>query len=472
MFALMNMFSKKFLTISSLVLISLSVLVWCLGHYGGVDAIDGMVFTTVRWLTCLSLAGLAMKRKSLTFWIFVSMAIGIEVGYTFPEFSLELKILSDIFLRLIKTIIAPLIFATLVVGIAGHSNIKQVGRMGLKSIIYFEIVTTVALFIGLAAINFTKAGVGAQMNAKEAQVEKAEKLLTQKKEASSHILEIFPENIAKSVAENQVLQIVVFSILFGIALAMIQHKHKTTMLEFTESLSQVMFKFTDLIMNFAPLAVGGAIAYSVANMGFEVLQNLAQLVATLYGALIAFVLLVFLPIALIIRLPIKAFIQTITEPVSIAFATASSEAALPKAMENLERFGVPRKIVAFVLPTGYSFNLDGTTLYLSLASVFIAQACGIDLSIGEQIQMCLILMLTSKGVAGVRGASFLILVSTVSSLGLDPQKAFAILAVDALMDMARTAVNVTGNCLASAVVARWEGELVVNPEVLKEANAA
>lgn len=467
----MAFFSKKLLTQLSLILVSLCAVVWGLGYYGGISAAQGNLFVAVRWLTCLALLGLAVRRNNLTFWIFVSMAVGIEVGYTFPEFSLNLKILSDIFLRLIKTIIAPLIFATLVVGIAGHSNLKQVGRMGLKSIIYFEVVTTIALFIGLAAINFTKAGVGAQMNAKETQIEKATKLLEQKKD-HNHILEIFPENIAKSIAENHVLQIVIFSILFGIALAMISAERRKTMLNFTESLSDVMFKFTDIVMRFAPFAVGGAIAYSVANLGFDVLKNLLMLVATLYGALTVFVLCVFLPIALIIRLPIKAFINTITEPVSIAFATASSEAALPKAMENLERFGVPQKIVAFVLPTGYSFNLDGTTLYLSLASVFIAQACGIDLSFGQQVQMCLILMLTSKGVAGVRGASFLILVSTVSSLGLDPQKAFAILAVDALMDMARTAVNVTGNCLASAVVARWEGELVVNPEVLKEANGS
>ncbi len=466
----MAFFNKQRLTIISLVLLTLCVLTWALGHYANITSFTGKPFLALRWLTGLSLIGLAIRRKSLTFWILVSMAIGIEVGYTFPEFSLKLKVLSDIFLRLIKTIIAPLLFATLVVGIAGHSNLKQVGRMGLKSILYFEVVTTIALVIGLVAINFTQAGVGAQMVAKDTQIEKANKLLEQK---HSHdvILDIFPENFAKSVAENQILQIVVFSILFGIALAMLKDERKKPMLQFAESLSEVMFKFTDIVMKFAPIAVGGAIAYSVANMGFDVLKNLLMLVGTLYGALAALVLLVFLPITFIIRLPLKPFIAAITEPVSIAFATASSEAALPKAMENLEKFGIPRKIVAFVLPTGYSFNLDGTTLYLSLASVFIAQACGIDLTIGEQVQMCLILMLTSKGVAGVRGASFLILVSTVSSLGLDPQKAFAILAVDALMDMARTAVNVTGNCLASAVVARWEGELTVNPNAfLEDAN--
>jgi proton glutamate symport protein len=251
----------------------------------------------------------------------------------------------------------------------------------------------------------------------------------------------------------------VFSILFGIALAMVTTDKKKPMLEFAESLSEVMFKFTHLVMKFAPFAVGGAIAYSVASMGLGVLQDLLMLLVTLYAALIVFVLFVFVPIGFIVKLPFKKFIDAISEPVSIAFATASSEAALPKAMENLEKMGIPRKVVAFVLPTGYSFNLDGTTLYLSLASVFVAQACGIDLTLPQQIQMCLILMLTSKGVAGVRGASFLILVGTVQSMGLDPHKAFAILAIDALMDMGRTSVNVVGNCLATFVVAKWDKEI-------------
>lgn len=454
----MDFFSKKLLTRLSLVLLTLSVLCWSAGFFLKIPLFLGTPFDVLRWITALALIGLALRRNSLTFWILVFMLIGIETGFSFPEFSLNLKVFSDIFLRLIKTIIAPLIFATLVVGIAGHSNLKQVGRMGIKSIVYFEVVTTLALIIGLTAINLTKAGENTSVVAQATQVEKANKLLEQKK---SHdvILDIFPENIARSIAENQVLQIVVFSILFGIGLAMVRGEKKRFMLDFTESLSEVMFRFTDIVMKFAPLAVGGAIAYSVASMGIDVLKSLIMLVATLYAALVVFVFLILLPIALIIRLPIKAFLNTISEPVSIAFATASSEAALPKAMENLEKFGIPRRIVAFVLPTGYSFNLDGTTLYLSLASVFVAQSCGINLTIVEQVEMCLLLMLTSKGVAGVRGASFLILVGTVETLGLDSTKAFAILAVDALMDMARTAVNVTGNCLATAVVARWEGEL-------------
>jgi proton glutamate symport protein len=331
--------------------------------------------------------------------------------------------------------------------------------MGLKAIVYFEVVTTLALFIGLAAINLSQAGVGASLNAGEKESKKATVLLEQK-ESHDVILDIFPENIAKSVATNQILQIVVFSILFGIGLAMIKNEEKKRpMLAFAESLSEVMFKFTDIVMYFAPLAVGGAIAYSVATMGLSNLKSLVYLVFTLYGALLVFILLVLVPIGLLVKLPFRKFLQAISEPVSIAFSTASSEAALPKAMENLEKMGIPRKIVAFVLPTGYSFNLDGTTLYLSLASVFVAQACGVDLTLSQQIQMCLILMLTSKGVAGVRGASFLILVSTVASLGLEPEKAFAILAIDAIMDMGRTSVNVLGNCLATYVVAKWEREI-------------
>lgn len=331
--------------------------------------------------------------------------------------------------------------------------------MGLKAIIYFEIVTTLALAVGLAVINISHIGSGASLTPNQAQIEKAEKLMEQKKDHNV-VLEIFPENIAKAIAEGNVLQVVVFSILFAIGLSLVtKPEQRKTMLSFCESLSEVMFKFTDVVMRFAPFAVAGAIAYSVSTMGIGVLKDLFMLVITLYIALIAFVILVFVPIGLIIKLPFKQFINAISEPVSIAFATASSEAALPKAFENMEVImKIPNKIVAFVLPTGYSFNLDGSTLYLSLSSVFIAQACGVELTIGQQIYMCLVLMLTSKGVAGVRGASFLILVSTISSLGLPVEKAFAILGVDVLMDMARTAINVTGNCLATVVVAKWEGE--------------
>jgi proton glutamate symport protein len=385
------------------------------------------------------------------------MFIGVELGATLPEFAKQLNVLSGIFLRLIKTIIAPLLFGTLVVGIAAHSNLKQVGRMGLKSILYFEIVTTVALFIGLAAINITRAGEGTTViQTEQTQSDKATQILKQEKK--NHLLEVFPENFAKAVAEGQVLQVVVFSVLFGIALAMLSDEKKKPILHFAEGLSDVMFKFTNIVMYFAPFAVCGALAYSIASFGFEVLKNLALLVATLYGALIVFILFVLVPIGMIIKLNFRKFISAISEPVAIAFSTATSEAALPKAMENLEKMGIPRKVVAFVLPTGYSFNLDGSTLYLSLASVFVAQLAGVDLSFGEQLWLVLTLMLTSKGVAGVRGATFLILVATISDIGIDPQKAFIVLGVDAIMDMGRTTVNVIGNCLATVVVAKWEGE--------------
>ena len=408
-----------------------------------------------RWLVILLLSYACYHRGSLTTWILFSMVIGAEVGYDFPTIAQELKIVSKIFLKLIKTIIAPLIFGTLVVGIAGHADLKQVGRMGGKSILYFEIATTIALFIGLFAINISKAGEGINLPPSN-EVETLD--VPPPSGWQETILHIFPENIAKSIADGQVLQIVVFSILFAIGVAMVKEPHKRTMLNFTESLTEVMFKFTNVVMYFAPFAVGAAIAYTVGHMGFGILVNLFKLLATLYVALIAFVLLVFLPVALIIKLPIKKFIQHVAEPATIAFATTSSEAALPKALENMEKFGVPRKIVAFVLPTGYSFNLDGSTLYLSLATIFVAQAAGIDLSIEQQILILLTLMLTTKGIAGVPRASLVILLATATAFGLPVEPIFIILGIDELMDMARTTVNLVGNCLASAVVAKWEGE--------------
>jgi proton glutamate symport protein len=424
-----------------------------------------VVFQILRYLLIGYLFVISYKQKKLAFWIFSSMILGVEVGMDFPAFALEMERFGKIFLRLIKSLVAPLIFATLVIGIAGHSNLKQVGRIGLKSILYFEIVTTIALFIGIAAINVSQAGKGVQIEARVTDKEKSEELLAQKNTHKDHLVEVFPENIAKSISENQVLQIVVFSVIFAIGLGMVKNQqHKSTMLHFCESLAEVMFKFTDIVMYVAPLAVFGALASTVAKSGVEILLNLMMLVGTLYVALVIFILGVLLPIALFFRIPVRKFLAAATEPISIAFATASSEAALPKALENMERFGVPKKIVAFVIPTGYSFNLDGTTLYLSLAAVFVAQMSGVELTILQQINICLVLMLTSKGVAGVRGASFVILAGTVATMGLDPEKASVILAIDALMDMARTSVNVMGNCLASAVIARSEGELNVSED--------
>ena len=411
--------------------------------------------TVIRWIVILVCVGYAWRRKSLTTWILAAMIVGAEVGNDWPGVAVTLRLLSLIFLNLIRTIIAPLLFATLVVGIAGHASLRQVGRMGIKALVYFEVVTTLALLIGVVAINFSKAGVGVTLPAAPAAPQIT---APAPQSASDIILHIFPENIAKSVAEGQVLQIVVFSILFGIALALVKESKRQPVLSFCESLSETMFKFTNIVMMFAPVGVGAAIAYTVAHMGLGVLVNLFKLLATLYAALLIFIGCVLVPVAVIARVPIREFAKAIVEPVSIAFATTSSEAALPRAMEQMERIGVPRQIVAFVIPTGYSFNLDGSSLYLSLASIFVAQVAGIQMSLGQQLLMVFTLMLTSKGVAGVPRAALVILLGTVASFHLPAEPVFIILGIDELMDMARTSVNVLGNCLASVVIARWEGQ--------------
>src|SRR5437016_10366590 len=350
----------------------------------------------IRWLVILVFFGYAWRRKSLTTWIFVAMLVGAETGNDWPGVAINLRLLSLIFLNLIRTIIAPLLFSTLVVGIAGHASLRQVGRMGAKALIYFEVVTTLALLIGLAAINISKAGVGMTAPAAAAPQPAAPP-----QTAADMILHIFPENIAKSVVEGQVLQLVVFSIIFGIALALVKESKRRPVLSFCESLSETMFKFTNIVMRFAPIGVGAAIAFTVGHLGLGVLVNLFKLLATLYAALLVFVTCVLLPIAVIGGVPIRKFVKAIAEPVSIAFATTSSEAALPRAMEEMEAIGVPRHIVAFVIPTGYSFNLDGSSLYLSLASVFVAQVAGVRMSFGQQLLMVFTLMLTRKAVAGV-----------------------------------------------------------------------
>jgi proton glutamate symport protein len=439
--------------ITALALLFLAAVLF-LGERYGVFRAPANATAAVRWAAILALIVYAIAKRSLTTWILVSMVVGAEIGHDFPAFAVNLRVLSLIFLRMIKTIIAPLLFATLVVGIAGHHDLKQVGRMGIKALIYFEVVTTIALFIGLGAINLSQAGVG--VNAPPAL--HAELPPAAKQSATDIILHAFPENIAKSIAEGQVLQIVVFSIIFGIALALLNEQKRRPVLAFCESLSETMFKFTNIVMLFAPIGVGAAIANTVGHMGLGILVNLFKLLATLYVALIVFILGVLLPVALLARVPLRRFLKAIAEPASIAFATTSSEAALPRAMEAMEAIGVPRQIVAFVIPTGYSFNLDGSTLYLSLASVFVAQAAGIHLTFVQQLVMVFTLMLTSKGVAGVPRASLVILLGTAASFHLPEWPIFVILGIDELMDMARTSVNVIGNCLATAVIARWEGE--------------
>ena len=435
---------------------------WFLGTAFSLEvpaATGGLLFNVGlagRWVALAGLCLYAHSKRSLTTGILVSMAVGAEIGHDWPTFAVSLRLLSQIFIRMIKTIIAPLIFGTLVVGIAGHSNLRQVGRMGVKALVYFEIVTTLALFIGLGAINLSQAGVGVS----PPQEMHDAGITGQKQSLSDVALSAFPENIARAVADGHVLQIVVFSILFAIALALVPESSRRLMLSFAEALSETMFKFTNLVMLFAPIGVGAAIAYTVGHMGLGILVNLFKLLATLYLALIAFLVLVLLPVALVAKVPIRRFLSAIAEPVSIAFATTSSEAALPLAMRRMEELGVPRQTVAFVMPTGYSFNLDGSTLYLALASVFVAQAAGVPLTLTQQFAMVFTLMITSKGVAGVPRATLVILLGTAASFGLPEWPILAILGIDELMDMARTSVNVIGNCLATVVIARWEGDLL------------
>jgi proton glutamate symport protein len=395
--------------------------------------------------------GWTLKRISLTAWILIALVAGIAFGAVLPGPARELGILGTIFLRLIKSIIAPLLFGTLVVGIAGTGSVKTMGRIGGKAILYFEVVTTIALFVGLGAANLLQPGAGVDLrNTTEPDLPAASASLSQ-------ILEhTFPASIIDSMAKGEVLQIVVFTFLFGTACAAIGLKARP-IVEFCQSLSEVMFKFTNYVMLFAPFGVFGAMAATIGEHGLRVLVNLGKLVVTLYVAEAFFVIFVFGAVILITRIPARRFIHYVRDPYLIAFSTASSEAALPRALENMESFGVPKHIVAFVLPTGYSFNLDGSTLYLSLAALFVAQAANIHMPFGTQIVMMLTLMLTSKGVAGVPRASLVILAGSLASFGLPVAGVAVILGVDTLMDMARTSVNLLGNCLATAVVARWEG---------------
>jgi Na+/H+-dicarboxylate symporter len=526
-----------------------------------------------------------LPKISLTWKIMIGLVLGIALGRIMPEWGIALRPLSILFLNLIKSIIAPLIFSTLVIGIAGTGDIKQVGRIGLKSLVYFEIVTTFALFIGLAAVNITRPGAGVSLSAENKKTlsdranalagetgaasnraleaitqsntanldearravaeadsaarsssdvaatvskwltapeqqredrymltERARKLADEAKDASARatsylaaaeagrdpegatkalseaetaahksaeaaqtaarglaapepasrpktfgeiITHLSPTSIIQAMAEGDVLQIVVFSVLFALAVTSIGDK-AAAVVKWCESLADIMFRFTEFVMKFAPVGVGAAMAYTVGHSGLGVLKNLGMLVGTLYGALIVFLLLVLGPVALIFRVPVRDFFRAVREPATIAFATTSSESALPRAMENMQRLGVPRRIVGFVLPTGYSFNLDGTTLYLSLAAIFVAQAAGVHLTWAQQLTMLLTLMLTSKGVAGVPRASLVILLATLNSFNLPAEGVLVILGVDELMDMARTAVNVVGNCMATVVIARSE----------------
>src|SRR5213594_113907 len=402
-------------------------------------------------------------RPSLTVQIMIGLVVGGVIGWLRPDWGNAVYFLRDIFINLIKSIIAPLVFSTIVVGIAGAGALRKVGRMGVKALVYFEIVTTAALFIGLAVVNFTKPGIGVTLATSSADIIKTIEQ-SHPKTLVETIVHAFPSSVIEAMVRGDVLQIVTFSVLFALAVSAIGEKGKP-IVRAMESLAQVMFKFTNYVMLFAPIGVGAAMAHTIGTQGLGVLVNLGKLILSLYLALIIFVVLIFGLVIFIARVPLRQFVRAVREPAALAFATTSSESALPKAMESMERLGVPRHIVGFVMPTGYSFNMDGATLYLAMASVFVAQAAeattGQHMGWDRQIMMMLTLMITSKGVAAVPRASLVILLATLNSFlpaGLGPIGVAVIFGVDELMDMGRTCVNLIGNCLATIVVARWERE--------------
>lgn len=406
-----------------------------------------------------------LPRFTLTRQIFLGLALGIAIGYFLPEFGIQIGWLRDVFLHLIKLIIAPLVFATVVTGIAGGGHSGGVGRLGLRSLIYFEVVTTLALFIGLFVVNLLQPGSGITLVGDPGTLGAIAQ--NHPKTIIETIVHIFPTSIVDAMAKGDVLQIVTFSVLFALAVAHIGERGRP-ILDFCDSLAQAMFTFTNIIMKFAPVGIGAAMAATIGHQGLGILSHLGLLIGALYLALVLFVVLIFGAVMVAARVPLRPFIQAVREPFTLAFVTTSSESALPMAMERMEAFGVPKHIVGFVMPAGYTFNLDGTTLYLSMASVFVMQAVastvpGFTFGIAQQIGMMLALMITSKGVAAVPRASLVILLATLSTFLPDNLKHYGpiavamIFGVDEFMDMARTSVNLLGNCLATVVMARWEG---------------
>jgi proton glutamate symport protein len=459
--------SKKYLLVAGVVLCVLGFTMSALENGQSGFFVHGLAMGA-RVASLVLFAWLTLQRRSLTVWIFWSMIAGLTIGLDAAHFALHLRVFSDLFLRLIEMIMVPLILGVLIAGIGAHGNSRDVSRLAFRSFVYFEALTTIALIVGLLAINISKAGVGLERgeihSSQVAPSEDQSHTVLQPMQLTwdRFLLNAVPENLAKSIAENHILQVVVFAILFGIALGRLNEERKRPILEFLDSFTGVMFQLTNLIMYTAPFAVGGALAYTVAHSGLGVMIGLSKLVLTLYVAIAAFIVCGMLPAALLARVPLRRFLTAVAEPAAIAFATSTSEAALPIAMERMEELGVPGKIVGFVIPTGYSFNLAGSALYLSLAAVFLAQAGGIHLGWTQQLTMLGTMMLTSKGVAGVPRAVFIVLMTTASSSQLPIEILPLLLGVDALMDMGRATINAAGNCLASVVVAQWEGQFVLS----------
>jgi len=432
-----------------------AVLLFAAGLAAGVFHPCAQLAAVLRWTALCLFLPFAVRRRSLLIWTFFAMLAGAELGVDAPPIAAQTHFLADIFLRLIRMIVAPLIFGGIVTGIAGHNELRGVGRVALKSIIFFEAVTTIGLILGAVAINLTQAGAGVtlpasiQAVAPPARPEGWQQIL----------LNIFPENIAQAVAQNQILQVAVFALLFGVALAMLPEPKRVPLVSVLQSLTETMFRLTRIIMVAAPIAAGAALAYTIGSMGLATLLPLAKLLVTNYVTLAIFLFAVFVPILLVARIPLGRFASAVAEPAALGFATTSSEAALPLAMERMEEFGVPRWIVSFVIPTGYSFNLTGSTIYLAMAAPFAVQAAGLRFSMGQQIVLLATLALTSKGIAGVPRSTLVVLLAVAGSFQIPTSAVLMLLGVDTLMDMGRTAMNVIGNCMAAAVVARWEGEL-------------
>ena len=417
----------------------------------------------VRWTGFALFVPYAVRRRSLLVWTFFAMLAGAGLGVDAPHAAVSLRVFADLFLRLVRMVVAPLIFGGIVTGIAGHGELRGVGRVALKAMVFFEVVTTLGLLIGAIAANISQVGAGLALPPQS--LAEAASQAGHAQTWQQMLLDIFPENIAQAVVQNQVLQVAVFALLFGVALAMLPTERSAPLVTVLQALTETMFRLTRFIMVLAPLAAGAALAYAVGSMGVASLLPLLKLLVVFYVALAAFVLIVLVPSLLVSRVPLRGFVAAVAEPAAIGFATTTSEAALPLAMERMEAFGIPRWIVSFVIPTGYSFNMTGSSVYVSMAALFAAQAAGMHLTVGEQMIMLLTLMLTTKGMAGVPRAIMVILLGVTSAFHIPAVAVLMLLGVDTLLDMGRASMNVIGNCLASAVVAQWEGELKATPNL-------